>query len=53
MNNNKILQLQMFLKEIRNQVSQGAYFHYGDLIWRMNFIENDFNNSTFAVENCV
>ncbi|MBN2285700.1 MAG: GNAT family N-acetyltransferase [Tissierellales bacterium] len=45
MNKKEILQLQNFLNDMRNQVSQGAYFHYGDLIWRMNNLENDFNES--------
>lgn len=45
MDSHQLLQLQMFLKDMRNQVSQGAYFHYGDLIWRMNFIANEFNES--------
>lgn len=28
--------LQVFLAEMRSKVSQAAYFHYGDLLWRIN-----------------
>ncbi len=35
--------LQAFLAEMRHQVSQAAYFQFGDLVWRMHYPPNGFD----------
>lgn len=36
---------QRFLAEMRRQVAQAAYFQWGDLLWRMHFPPNGFDES--------
>ena len=38
-----IRHLQIFLAEMRHQVSQAAYFQLGDLLWRMHYWRNNFD----------
>lgn len=41
-----IRRLQVFLVEMRNRVSQAAYFQFGDLLWRMHYWRNNFDPAT-------
>ena len=38
-----VRRLQIFLAEMRRQVSQAAYFQFGDLLWRMHYWRNNFD----------
>ena len=39
-------QLQVFLAEMRDRVAQAAYFQFGDLMWRMHYLPNGFDETT-------
>ena len=38
--------LQAFLAEMRQQVSQAAYYQFGDLLWRIHYASNAFDPAT-------
>lgn len=40
-----IRKLQIFLAEMRHQVAQAAYFQLGDLLWRMHYLTNGFDET--------
>jgi len=40
-----VRKLQVFLAEMRHQVAQAAYFQLGDLMWRMCYLPNGFDES--------
>jgi GNAT superfamily N-acetyltransferase len=40
-----VKELQAFLAEMRRQVAQAAYFQFGDLVWRMSYAPNRFDQA--------
>ena len=41
-----IRNLQIFLAEMRDEVSQAGYFQFGDLMWRVHYAPNRFDGAT-------